>query len=125
MIVIEQERPQPTPLPGITHATWVGAAQGLEQLSVWRQSMQPGAATPPHSHDCDEAVLCIEGWGEVHIDGVAHRFGPGTTVVLPRGRVHQLFNTGNTPLETLGIFGATPVVTRLPDAAPIDLPWRT
>jgi quercetin dioxygenase-like cupin family protein len=87
--------------------------------------MAPGAATPPHSHDCDEVVLCLSGRGEVHIDGKVHRFGADSTVVLPRGRVHQLFNTGPMPLHTLGIFASTPVATRLPDGEAISLPWRT
>jgi mannose-6-phosphate isomerase-like protein (cupin superfamily) len=125
MIVIEQTPPQASPLPGIAHATWAGAADGLRALSIWRQSMAPGAATPPHSHDCDEVVLCLSGWGEVHIDGEVQRFGADSTIVLPRGHVHQLFNTGPMALQTIGIFAATPVATHLPDGQAIDLPWRT
>ena len=125
MNVIEQTRPAASPIAGVAHATWAGNAEGLQQLSVWRQSMAPGAATPPHSHDCDEVVLCLSGWGEVHSDGQVQRFGTDSTVVLPRGRVHQLFNVGPMPLETIGILAATPVATRLPDGEPIDLPWHT
>lgn len=123
MIVIDQQRPQATLLPGIAHATWAGTANGLAELSVWRQTMAPGSATPPHSHDCDEVVLCLSGWGEVHSAGEVQRFGADTTLVLPRGRVHQLFNVGPMPLETVGIFAATPVATRLPDGVQLELPW--
>jgi quercetin dioxygenase-like cupin family protein len=125
MNVIDQKRPQATVLPGIAHATWAGTADGLAELSVWRQTMAPGSATPPHSHDCDEAVLCLSGWGEVHSAGQVRRFGADTTVVLPRGCVHQLFNVGPMPLETVGIFAATPVATQLPDGVPLELPWRS
>lgn len=125
MNVIEQQRPTPTPIPGIEHATWAGAAQGLNQLSVWRQSVAPGAATPPHSHDCDEVVLCLSGWGEVHIDGRAQRFGADSTVTLPKGVVHQLFNVGPLPLELVGVFGSSPVGTLLPGGEAIELPWPT
>ena len=125
MHVIQQDRPEPTELAGVAHATWAGSAQGLSQLSLWRQTLAPGSATPPHSHGCDEVVLCLAGTGEVHIDGEAHRFGADSTVVLPKGRVHQLFNVGPVPLETLGIFAATPVATHLPDGQAIDLPWRS
>lgn len=123
--VIEQARPAATPLPGIAHSTWAGAAQGLSQLSVWRQTLAPGSLTPPHSHDCDEVVLCLSGWGEVHQDGQVQRFGADATVVLPRGRVHQLFNTGPMPLELIGLFGASPVATALPDGQALELPWPT
>lgn len=125
MTVIAQTLPEPTALPGVAHTTWVGQAEGLTQLSMWRQTMAPGAATPPHDHDCDEVVLCLAGHGEVHIDGVVHRFGPASTIVLPKGRAHQIFNTGSSPLETLGVFGSTPVATRGPDGLALALPWRT
>lgn len=125
MIVFDQNRPEPTPIPGVAHATWAGEGEGLSQLSVWRQSLAPGAATPPHRHDCDEVVLCQSGRGEVHVGGRVHRFAAGATLVLARGPVHQIFNTGDQPMEILGIFGGTPVGTMLPDGAPLALPWRT
>ncbi|HEY6133373.1 MAG TPA: cupin domain-containing protein [Rubrivivax sp.] len=125
MIVNEQTRPSPAPIPGLAHATWAGHADGLRHLSVWRQTMAPGAATPPHRHDCEEVVLCLAGGGEVHTEGQVHRFGAGSTLVLPPDRDHQIFNTGRVPMETIGIFAATPVGTYLPDGAALELPWRT
>lgn len=125
MIVIEQQQPTPTALAGILHTTLAGTDEGLTRLSVWRQSMASGAATPPHRHDCDEVVLCESGSGEVWIDGIAHPFCTGSTIILPRDKMHQLVNSGNTPMETVAIFAATPVITRLPGGELIDLPWRT
>lgn len=125
MNLIEQQIPQATPIPGVAHATWAGLADGLTQLSLWRQSLAPGSATPPHRHDCDEVVLCLAGEGEVHSEGRVQHFGAETTVVLPRGQVHQIFNTGAMPLEILGIFAATPVATQLPDGQALELPWRS
>ena len=125
MNVIEQARPAPTSIPGIAHATWAGQSEGLQQLSVWRQSMAPGTATPLHSHDCDEVVMCLGGWGEVQIDGEKHSFGVDAVLVLPRGRVHQIFNVGPQPLETLAVLGQSPVPTLLPDGQELPLPWRS
>lgn len=125
MHVIEQERPAPTAIPGVSHTTWAGHDEGLSQLSVWRQSLAPGGATPPHVHDCDEVVMCLGGWGELDVDGERQRFTADATLVLPRGRVHQIFNVGPQPLELLAVFGQTPVPTRLPDGALLPLPWRT
>lgn len=125
MYVIEQPRPTAAPIPGLDHATWAGKDEGLTQISLWRQTLAPGAATPPHHHDCDEVVLCQAGVGELHIDGQVHRFGAHCTLVLPRGRAHQIFNVGAIPMEILGVFGATPVATFLPDGEALDLPWRT
>lgn len=125
MNVIDQQRPEATAIPGVAHATWASAADGLTQLSLWRQSLEPSAATPPHEHDCDEVVLCLAGSGEVHSEGRVQRFGAETTVLLPRGQVHQILNVGLVPLEIVGIFAATPVVTRLPDGQALALPWRS
>lgn len=125
MNVIEQSRRAETPLPGVAHATWAAQADGFEQLSILRQTLAPGTATPPLRHDCDEVVLCLLGWGEVHTEGRVQRFGADCTVVLPKGHDHQLFNVGPQPPEIVDLFGATPVRTMLPDGNAIDLPWRT
>ena len=44
MYVLEQQRPAPAPIPGLAHATWAGHDEGLSQLSLWRQTLAPGAA---------------------------------------------------------------------------------
>ena len=122
MIVIQQPRPAPTPIAGIAHSTWAASDEGLSQLSVWRQTLAPGAASPPHRHDCDEVVLCLAGLGEVHTEGQVHRFGADQTLALPRDRVHQLFNVGPSPLDLVAVLASTPVATMLPDGQPIHLP---
>lgn len=125
MYVTTQQPPAVSPIPGVAHATWAGHDDGLTQISIWRNSIAPGAATPPHRHDCDEVVLCQGGAGELHVDGQVHKFDADSTLVLPRGSTHQIFNTGAMPLEIVGIFGATPVATFLPDGEVLALPWRT
>jgi quercetin dioxygenase-like cupin family protein len=125
MNVIEQHAPTATPIPGVAHATWAGQDHGLRQLSVWRQTLAPGAATPPHRHDCDEVVLCLSGNGELHTGGSVQRFAANHTLVLPRGDDHQIINSGAEAMEIVGLFGATPVLTRLPDGSALDLPWRS
>lgn len=126
MPVIEQARLQSTPIAGISHATWAGAADGLQHLSVWRQTLAPGAATPPHRHACDEVVICLSGWGELHEEGAApQRFSADHLVLLPRDRVHQLFACGPMPLELIALFSETPVRVELPDGERLELPWRS
>jgi quercetin dioxygenase-like cupin family protein len=125
MNVIAQTRPAATPFEGIEHSTWAAAAEGLSQLSVWRQTLAPGAATPPHRHACDEVVMCLAGRGEVHSCGRVQRFGADTTLALPKHEVHQLFNIGDEPLQLLAVLASTPVHTELPDGETITLPWRS
>jgi len=125
MYVIDQPQPADTPIPGVQHATWAAQAEGLSALSLWRQSIAPGGATPPHSHPCEEVVMCTAGRGEVHVGGQVHAFGAQQTVLLPAGVLHQIFNAGDTPLEMTAVFAATPVPVHLPDGSPLDLPWRS
>lgn len=123
--IVDQPQPAPTPFPGIFHATWAGSGEGMNQLSLWRQSVAPGGATPPHVHACEEIVLCTAGRGEVHIGGAVHAFGPNQTVLLPAHVPHQIFSVGEEPLEMTAVFAATPVPAALPDGTALELPWRS
>ena len=116
---------EPSPIPGIEHATLAGHDDGLAQLSIWRQSIAPGCATPPHRHDCEEVVIAESGQGELHIDGAVHRFGPDCTLIIPRNVPHQIISTGDVPLRILAAFAATPIQAFFPDGEPIALPWRS
>ena len=110
-------------LPGITHRTLAGREHGATQLSIWRQTLAPGAATPPHSHDTEEVVLCHAGRGEVHLAGRVHRFGAATSVLLPRDVPHQIFNVGDEPMEITGVFPSAPVAVFDLEQRPMPLPW--
>jgi mannose-6-phosphate isomerase-like protein (cupin superfamily) len=125
MYVIDRPAKSVDDIPGITHRTLAGQAEGLRRLSVWQQTMAPGAATPPHRHRCEEVVLVTRGEGEVHIGGAAYCFRAGQTLVLPPDVDHQIFNTGSGPLDTTAVFAATPVPVELPDGSPLALPWRS
>ncbi len=112
-------------LPGIEHLTLAGSEQGLTRLSLWRQCMAPGCATPPHQHDCEEVVLVVEGSGELHLDGDVIPFGPDSTLVLPPHRPHRILNTGAVPMTTIAAFSSSPVGTVLPDGTALALPWKS
>lgn len=125
MHILDQQPPAATPFPGIAHVTLAGSDQGLKSLSLWRQSMDPGQCTPPHSHSCEEIVLCEAGLGEIHVGADVHRFAAGQMAVLPAGVVHQIFAQGEEPLVTLAVLSATPVPVALPDGTAVQLPWRS
>jgi len=125
MYAIRNEQREKAALPGIEHATLAGADDGLARLSVWRQSMAPGGATPPHRHDCEEVVVVLAGSGELQIDGQVVTFGPDSTLVIPPDAPHRIVNTGTDPLVTLAVFSVSPVQVRFPDGERIELPWRT
>jgi mannose-6-phosphate isomerase-like protein (cupin superfamily) len=125
MHVLENASLPQSALPGIRHTTLAGADNGLARLSVWRQTIAAGEATPPHRHDCEEVVVILSGHGELHVAGSVHRFGPDTTLVLQPDVDHQIVNTGTEPLTSIAVFSATPVRVVFPDGQPIELPWRS
>lgn len=123
-ILADHDLPSAT-LPGIDHKTLAGRAQGLSHLSVWRQTIAGGGATPPHRHDCEEVVLVAAGRGRLLIDGAAHDFGPHTTLVIPPDIVHQIVNVGDEPMQLTAAFSTSPVEVFLPDGQPLALPWAS
>ncbi|MEC4722502.1 cupin domain-containing protein [Noviherbaspirillum sp. CPCC 100848] len=125
MHVITQSKPAATGFPGIEHVTLAGAAEGLRAMSIWQQSVAPGAATPPHRHDCEEVVMCEAGTGELHIDGRVERFTAEQIVVIPANAQHQILSVGKEPLRFVAVFSVSPVQAYFPDGTPIALPWRT
>ncbi|MCL7943643.1 cupin domain-containing protein [Marinobacter sp. ATCH36] len=126
MYVIKHTDAPITSMSGIRHTTLAGSGQGLRQLSVWQQSVQPGGATPPHRHDCEEVVLCTGGQGELRIDNrETHGFGPGSTVIIPRNVLHQIASVGTEDLQFVAIFSTTPVEAYFPDGGFIELPWAS
>lgn len=125
MYIVDNATIAATGLPGITHRTLASHADGLRSLSVWLQTIDPGGATPPHRHDCDEVVLVLAGQGELHVGGEVQKFGPDQTIVLPAEVDHQIVNSGDEPLRTLAAFAATPVRVLMPDGTPFPLPWKS
>jgi mannose-6-phosphate isomerase-like protein (cupin superfamily) len=125
MYVLDNARRPAASLPGLTHHTLAGSDQGLAHLSLWRQTIAPGGATPPHCHDCEEVVIVESGSGELRIDGASHAFGPDSTLVIPRNADHQIVNTGSEPLRLTAAFSTSPVEVFLPDGQAFPLPWAS
>jgi len=111
-------------LPGLDHRTVAGPEHGMRDLEVWLQTVEPGAGTPVHRHDCEEVIVILEGGGTCTIGDDVVRFGADSTLIIPRDAVHQLVNTGDVPIRLVGILGAAPVAVKTADGAPIPLPWQ-
>ena len=114
----------PDLLPGLSHRTLAGPEHGLTQLAVWSQRLAPGAATPPHRHDCEEAVVVLAGEGTLSLDGRESRFVAGDTVIVPKNALHQIVNTGASDLSVIAAFSMSPVQAHFPDGRRITLPWQ-
>ena len=115
-------------VPGMTHETLAGPAQGMGTLEVWRQRVQPGGETPVHRHDCEEVFVISEGSGTIRLEepGAAwteRPFDAGSTVIVSPGLVHQVVNSGQGELIYLAILGMSPVALETQDGNRVDRPW--
>lgn len=122
-MVVTHDRTEEHRLPGLTHRTVAGPLHGLESLEVWIQTVDSGSATPVHRHDCEEAIVILEGHGVLNLDGREEAFGPGQTLVIPRDAVHQVKCTGPGPLRLVAALAAAPVRVHSATNERIPLPW--
>jgi len=123
MMIVKHDRVEEHQLPGLSHRTVAGPLQGLETLEVWVQTVAPGAATPVHRHDCEEAIVILDGSGVLDLEGVEETFGSGETLVIPRDAVHQIRSTGPGPLRLVAALGTAPVRVHTATHERIPLPW--
>jgi mannose-6-phosphate isomerase-like protein (cupin superfamily) len=67
----------------------------LQRLSVAEIVVKAGQKTSAHHHDRIEEVYCIlRGTGVMYLQGQSQPVGPGDTVIILPGTVHELHNTG-------------------------------
>ncbi len=115
---------------------WVSTAQDYQvALMVSRETgfdtwgvesavaeVPPGRHTGRHRHG-EEAMYIVSGRGLIEVDGIGYEFEAGTTIGIPYGAAHRIFNTGNetiryvsgtaAPLETfVGLYMMEQLETR-------------
>ena len=97
-------------LGGIDVQFLVEAQDSDGAATVFECAVAGGAMVPPpHSHDAfDETVYGLEGVLTFTIDGQTREIGPGDSVCIRRGQVHQFVNPGTVDAKFLSV--ATPGV---------------
>jgi len=97
-------------LGGIDVQFLVEAQDSDGAATVFECAVAGGAMVPPpHSHDAfDETVYGLEGVLTFTIDGQTREIGPGDSVCIRRGQIHQFVNPGNLDAKFLSV--ATPGV---------------
>ena len=71
-------------------------------LVVW--NLEPGQETDSHRHPENLHVfIVLNGHGEYVNEGSPIPISPGQTVIIPRGVVHFIRNTGTEPLSYLAV----------------------
>ena len=77
-----------------------------EALALGVGRVPAGAALNAHRHAQPEAYLVLDGAGELTVDGVARRVGPGDAVFIPGDAVHSLACRGARELRFAYVFPA-------------------
>lgn len=110
------------------------------RFSLVESLTAPGAGSPPHRQNDEEAFLVLEGSFEFVIDGASRICGPGDFVFVPPHAIHAFRNCGEQPAKMLilnlpgglheGFFLAAgePVAhgtTAFPPMTPPDIPAVT
>lgn len=73
-----------------------GALGNSSRLTVGRCYIDPGAANPRHYHpNCDEVLHVLQGRIMHTVDDAEFEMGPGDTVSIPSGAVHNARNIGD------------------------------
>ena len=123
MSVIANDSRQVFEIPGIRHQTLASQADGLERLEIWMQTLAPGAETPMHYHECEEAVVVQRGSGCAVIADKTVPFGPGTTLVIAPKVEHKIVNGGEEEMFLVAALSESPARVFAPDGTEMDLPW--
>ncbi|GII80103.1 hypothetical protein Sru01_50850 [Sphaerisporangium rufum] len=87
---------------GTTMTVKAGGRETGRALTLIEQECPPGFATPSHvHHHDDEAFYVLAGVLHAYGDDGVREAGPGSFLVLPRGRPHALANRQDVPLRLL------------------------
>lgn len=98
-------------------------SRGAAEVAVWRGITEPGATTPPHTHDHEEVLVVLAGSGSASMDGEQVDVSPGDVLIVPPNKLHQLFGPADgEPLDAIAVM---PIGTRtfLPDGEELQAPW--
>jgi quercetin dioxygenase-like cupin family protein len=123
MLLRSNDRLPEHALAGLTHRTLAGAEDGMRKVAVWEQVLEPGAATPPHRHACEEVIVVLEGRGVLEIGGDRLAFGSRSTIIVPHDTVHRIVNDADVQLRVIAALSTPRVVVNTPAGDPIRLPW--
>jgi quercetin dioxygenase-like cupin family protein len=75
------------------------------EATVMRVELAPHSHSGRHTHPGDEISYVVDGDAELLIDGEApKRVGPGQAFVVKQGQIHDLRNTGSTPVHLIGVY---------------------
>jgi mannose-6-phosphate isomerase-like protein (cupin superfamily) len=110
-------------LPGLQHQTIASKSDGTHAMEAWKQTLAPGAATPPHFHECEEVIYVLQGMGEIAVQGKTVPFAADCTLIFPSRLVHEITNTGPEEIRLVAWLSESPARVFLQSGEVLALPW--
>lgn len=85
-----------------------GAIGNSDTLTVGKCFIRPGEHNPPHVHpNCDEVLHVVRGTIRHRVDDDYVEMGPGDTISIPTGSVHNAENVGEDEAEFVIVFSTS------------------
>ena len=92
---------------GGTHVIGLAApSRGASETSAWRLTLDPGAASPPHTLDHEEIIIALEGRLEAEFGDRRETIGAGDALIVPAGAEVVLSNAGDRTFEAIACLPA-------------------
>lgn len=67
-------------------------------------SLKPGEDIGEEVHGLDQFIRIEEGEGKAYLDKVEHAVGKDFAIVVPAGALHNIVNTGSTPMKLYTVY---------------------
>jgi quercetin dioxygenase-like cupin family protein len=84
---------------GVTVRWVIGESDGAPNFVMRVFDVEPGAATPLHTHDWEHEVFVLAGRGRVYGGGDEAPLGEGDTVLIAPMEEHRFVNESDEPLR--------------------------
>lgn len=93
-------------VPGFKGGTGTAVLRSYEDdtIKLIRGYLEKDSSIGMHTHEgTSETVYILEGTGKMIYDGTEEELKAGSCSYCPEGHTHSLVNTGETPLQFLGV----------------------
>lgn len=88
--------------PGLNASAGIATpSRGANDISLIRQTQQPGGANPLHWHDREEAVTVLSGSVAVSTPSETVNLATGDSIIIPAKQLHRIEARGDQPAEWL------------------------
>jgi mannose-6-phosphate isomerase-like protein (cupin superfamily) len=100
--VTESDRPTVPDICGTAIDLINNKISSSKNISLGVVYISPGKSSTPHYHKVTEEIYYfLEGNGRVIIEDCVFKVGPGSSVYIPLGKLHQVINDSATSLKLL------------------------